>query len=338
VSVNVASIWAYAGIALREDEAGYADAARLRFLKARGWAYVEVLLGSGRDETNRGPDLIETAAASCRAVGLPLVGWFNPRPADVPISETVAMAHDCVQRYGLAAVRYQTETEFEYSGSTGTPASRYGAMQDLGVAHRALLPTIPTSIYTRGPLHQADAWWAVAWRYGFRPAVEIYGVTETPTGPFPPRLDFAEQAAKGSALPPVVGGWWYRVRLGHIIRIGRVTDDGKSVEVDGYGTFQLGTYFGPRFIDQYQDGKWGALLGFFPSSWLKPVLGPYPNPYTREKPSGAALAAEIRTWQRVVRRYGPATKGYSVWPGSELTDEHYAALSPTVLVGAALVP
>lgn len=341
MSVTVSAIWAYAGFSCRETEAQAISLQQAKKLRDAGFGFVEVLLVDGKTEVNRHSNEIDRAAASCLAHGLPLVGWATPRPAHVPIEETVGMLADAVHRYGLAAVRYQTEAEFEYSNPAGggTPASRYMAMETLGAAHRRLLGGIPTSVYVRGSLQRADAYWAAAWRYKMRPGIEIYGVNETPTpAGVPPRPDFGQPAAKESALPALVAGWWYRVRLGKTIDAGRITDDGLSVWVPGKDTYPLGSAAGPRFLAQFGDPKWGAVLNFFPGGWLKPVVAPYGNPQTGRKPTGLELASEIRAFQSQVRKHGPATKGYTVWAGAEMEGEHYQALSPKLLTGAALLP
>lgn len=341
MSVVLSAVWSYAGWAMRETEAAALDAARARQLRDLGFGYVEVLLVDGASTVNRGTNEIDRAAQHALANHLPLVCWATPRPAHVPVERTVELTAEAVRRYGCAAVRYQCEAEFEYSNEAGggTPASRYTAMEALGAAHRRLLGGIPTSVYTRGSLERADAAWATAWRYGMRPGIEVYGVNETPVAEgVPPRPDFGQPAAKESALPRIVAGWTYRVRLGKAIHLGRVTDDGRSVVVAESGTYLIGSPAGPRAIDQFGDPAFGAVLGFFPTSWLKPVVSPYPNPQTRAKPTGAELASEIRAFQRQVRRHGQATKGYCVWAGPEMGSDHYQALAPKTLTGAALLP
>lgn len=333
MSVNLASLWSYAGVSMREDEGGWADANRIRFLRERGWGYVAPLLGDGRTEQNR--NHIDMIVRECRRNGVAVVGWFTPRPhLGVPVSETVAMAHDCVQRYGLDAVRYQTEAGYEYSnpGEGGTPGERYDAMAHLGAAHRALLPTIPTAVYARVGLNLADAWWVKAWQYRFRCFVECYGPSEGGTHP-----GWAAIAAPGSANPPLVGGWWYRVRLGSNWYPGRLTDDGRSIDVSGQGIFPVGSAAGPRQIWQFGNTKWGAVAGFFPLSHLKIVVPTYIGA-TGQKPNGTVLAREVREWQRLIQKYGAATKGYSVYVGPEMSADQFAEISPVALSGAALVP
>ena len=330
MGVNLAAIWSYAGVSMREDEGAWADTNRIRFLKQRGWGYVTPLLGDGRTERNRSD--IARIVRDCHANGMAVAGWFTPR-LDVPITETVAMAHDCVQRFGIDAVRYQTEAEFEYSNVSmgGTPAQRFHLMQDLGQAHRALMPSIPSAVYARTGLNLADAWWTRAWQYAFRCFVEQYGPSEYPT-----HTGWAAIGAPGSASPPIVGGWWYRTRLGKKVYAGRVTDDARNVEVEGQGSYPIGSPAGARQIAQFGNNKWGAVLGFFPTSWLKIVVPTYDGPGGR--PTGALLAREIREWQERVKKYGPKSIGYSVYVGPEMNDDHFNAISPTALAGAALLP
>lgn len=333
MSVVAASIWAYAGVSMREDEAGWADPSRVADLRRRGWGYLAPLLGDGVTEQNR--DRMDALVREARRNGLGVVGWFTPRPTHgSAIADTVQMAWEAVQRYGLDGVRYQTEAEFEYSNSAegGSPVQRFDAMAVLGMEHRALMPKLPTAVYARVGLNLADAWWAKAWQYQFRCAVECYGPAEG--GPHP---GWAATAAPGSALPPLVGGWWYRVRLGARIYMGRLGDDGRAVVVEGQGTFNVGSSAGPRQILQYGDPKWGAVLNFFPGSWLKIVVPSYAGA-AGQKPLGTVLAREIREWQRLVKKYGQATKGYSVYVGPEMTTGQFDAISPNVLTGAALLP
>lgn len=331
MTIVAASIWAYAGVSMREDEGGWADANRVRDLRARGWGYVAPLLGDGRTPQNR--EHMDAIVREARRNGIGAVGWFTPRPTHgIPIGETVAMAHEAVQRYGLDGVRYQTEAEFEYSNPAegGTPGQRFDSMAVLGAEHRALMPKLPTAVYARVGLNLADAWWAKAWQYGFRCAVECYGPSEGKDHP-----GWAAVAAPGSASPPLVGGWWYRVRLGKLIRLGRLTDNARSIQVDGDEYF-VGSSAGPRQISRYGDPKWGAVLGFFPTSWLKIVCPAYG--VGGVKPAGTVLASQIREWQRIVGRYGDRPKGYSVYVGPEMTADMFDEISPVALPGAALVP
>lgn len=330
MAVSLPAIWSYAGVSMREEEGAWADTNRIRFLADRGWGYVTPLLGDGRTERNRAD--IARIVRDCHANGMAVAGWFTPR-LDVPIVETVAMAHDCVQRYGIDAARYQTEAEFEYSNASmgGTPAERFQLMENLGRAHRNLMPSIPSAVYARVGLNLADAWWTRAWQYGFRCFVEQYGPSEYATHP-----GWAAVGAPGSASPPIVGGWWYRTRLGKKVYPGRVTDDARSVEVEGQGTFPIGSPAGPRQIAQFSSNKWGAVLGFFPTSWLKIVVPTYDGPGGR--PTGATLAREILEWQSRVRRYGSKPLGYSVYVGPEMTTGHFDAISPRALPGTALLP
>lgn len=333
MAVNLAALWSYAGVSMREDEGGWADANRMKFLKERGWGYVSLLLGDGRTERNR--NHADAIVREADRNGMAVVGWFTPRPTHgIPIAETVAMAKDCVDRYGIDGIRYQTEAEFEYSNPAegGTPAERFGAMSELGQEHRKLLPTIPTCVFSRVGLNLADAWWAMAWKYKMRCSVECYGPTEGVTHPA-----WGAPAAAGSAGPPLVGGWWYRVKLGSVIEMGRLSDDGRSIVVSGYGDFPVGSSAGPRQISRFGDPKWGSVYGFFPTTWLKITVPSYAGAIG-SKPSGATLAREIRDWQATVRKFGPATKGFSVYVGPEMTADHFAHISPSVLTGAALLP
>ena len=334
MSVNLASVFSYAGVSLREGEDSWLDLNRVRFLHERGWGYAAPLLVDGITEWNR--DNLDLIVREMHRRGLAVIGWATPRnTSGIPVSETVAKMHEAVVRYGLDGVRYQCEAEFEYSNPSmgGTPGGRFGAMNELGAAHRALMPTIPTAVYARVGLNLCDAWWAKAWQYRFRCFVECYGPAEGGTHP-----GWAAIAAPGSAAPPIVGGWWYRVKLGKIVHLGRVDDNGRTVTVDGQGTFTIGSPAGPRFIDGFDNPKWGAVLGFFPTDWLKIVVPAYKGIGVSSKAAGATLAREVREWQAVVRRYGPATKGYSVYVGPEMTADHWSAISPTVLAGAALLP
>jgi len=240
--VNVASLWSYAGLSMREGEGSWLDAARARFLAQRKWGYVAPLLVDGEREWNH--ESIDALVRECRRNGIAVVAWATPRPTSgIPCSVTVAKVQEAVQRWGLDGVRYQTEAEFEYSNGSmgGTPAERFGSMQELGASHRALMPTIPTAVYARVGLNLADAWWAKAWQYQFRCAVELYGPAEGGTHP-----GWAAIGAPGSAAPPVVGGWWYRVKLGTKVYLGRVDDNGRTVTVAGQGTFAIGSPAGPR--------------------------------------------------------------------------------------------
>lgn len=334
MSVNVASIWAYAGVSMREDEGGWADANRIRFLRARGWGYLTPLVVDGRSEVNRVH--MDAIMREARRNGMAVVGWVTPRnTSGVPIAETVQMAAEAVQRYGLDAIRYQTEAEFEYSNDSmgGNPGERFDAMAHLGAEHRARMGKLPGAVYARVGLNLADAWWMKAWQYQFRCFVECYGPAEGGTHP-----GWASIAAPGSASPPLVGGWWYRVRLGTKVYPGRMNDDGRAITVDGQGVFPVGSPAGPRQIAQFGNNKWGAVLGFFPTSWLKIVVPTYKGFSAPSKPSGETLAREVMEWQRLVRKFGDKPMGYSVYVGPEMTDEHFAAISPTALPGTALVP
>ena len=51
-----------------------------------------------------------------------------------------------------------------------------------------------------------------------------------------------------------------------------------------------------------------------------------------------SLAREIVEWQSRVRKYGDRPLGFSVYVGPEMNDDHFNAISPTVLAGTALVP
>ena len=330
MAVVVSSLWSYAGVSMRENEAAWCDTNRVRFLRQRGWGYVTPLILDGRTEQNRGD--LDRIRRDTRANGMALVAWVTPR-LDVPVVETVDMTAEAVARYGLDGVRYQTEAEFEYSNGSmgGTPAQRYGMMDQLVSAHRNALAAVPAACYARVGLNLADAKWISAWQFGFRCFVECYGPAESPTHP-----GWAATAAPGSAQPQLVGGWSYRVKLGAQIFAGRLNDDGLAVTVDGQGVFPVGSPAGPRYISQFGNPKWGGIVGFFPTSWIKPVEPSYSGPAGR--PSGATLAGEIQQFQTIIRRYGGATKGYSVYVGPEMTDDHWATISPSVLAGAALVP
>lgn len=332
MSVNLTSLFSYAGVSMREDEASWCDTNRVKFLRARGWGYVTPLILDGR--TPRNLSDLDRLRRDTRAQGMALLGWVTPRPTTgVPIPETMSMAADMVARYGLDGLRYQCEAEFEYSNPAmgGTPAERYQSMDILGAEHRARLGTLPGAVYARVGLNLADAWWAKAWQYQFRCFVENYGPAEGPTHP-----GWSAASAPGSANPQLVGGWWYRVKLGTKLYLGRMNDDGRGITVEGQGSFPVGSPAGPRFIKNFGSEKWGAVLGFFPTSWIKPVEPTYAGAAGR--PTGAVLASEIRQFQQIIKRYGGATKGYSVYVGPEMTTEHFAAISPNVLTGAALLP
>lgn len=335
MTVVLSALWSYAGVSMREDEGGWFDANRARMLREKGFGYVAPLLGDGRTRVNEQHAFAIRANATRQ--GLAMVGWFTPRnTSGVPVAETVQLAADCKAEYGLDAVRYQCEAEFEYSNPAmgGAPAERFGAMAELGAEHRARLGATPAAVYARVGLNLADGWWAKAWQYGFRCFVECYGPTERPTHP-----GWAAIAAPGSYAPPLVGGWWYRVRLGTVVRMGRMTDDGRSIVVDG-ATYRVGTAAGPRRIanpGNAAETKWGAVLGFFPTSWIKPVVPTYVGE-AGVRPSGATLAREILTFQASARKFGDASKGWSVYVGPEMTADHFDSISPRVLTGTALLP
>lgn len=334
MSVNAAAVFSYAGVSMREDEAGWCDTNCVRFLRERGWGYVAPLILDGRTLQNDAH--LDRIRRDTRAQGTALVGWVTPR-LDTPVAETCQIAAELVDRYGLDGIRYQCEAEFEYSNASmgGTPEQRYELMAHLGAEHRARMGNLPTAVYARVGLNLADAWWAKAWQFGFRCFVECYAPTESYRDPTHP--GWAVIAAPGSAQPPLVGGWSYRVKLGTKFYFGRLSDDRLSVNVEGQGVFRVGSAAGPRYIEQFGDARWGGIVGFFPTSWLKPVVPTYPvsgNP----KPMGSTLAGEIRTFQSLVRRYGGATKGYSVFVGPEMTADHFANISPSALAGAALLP
>ena len=333
MTINLDALWSYAGVSMREDEGGWADPNRMRMLRDHGFGYVAPLLGDGATEQNR--EFMDVIVAEARRNGTAVVGWFTPRPTlGIPISVTVAMAADAKQRYGLAGVRYQTEAEFEFSNPSmgGDPGDRFSAMAVLGDEHRKQLGTTPGAVYARVGLNLADAWWAKAWQYGFRCFVENYGPSEGGTHP-----GWSAITAPGSAQPPLVGGWWYRTKLGSRIYLGRINDDGRAVTVEGQGVFPIGSPAGPRFIQQFGDPKWGAIVGFFPTSWIKPVEPTYIGA-TGVRPSGSTLAGEIVTFQKNIAKYGGGTKGFSVFVGPEMTADHFAHISPTVLTGTALLP
>ena len=285
MAINVASIWSYAGVSMREDEGGWADPNRIRALKSEGWGYVVPLILDGRTPQNR--DHIRSIITEARRSGMGVVGWVTPR-LDVPIAETVELTAQAVSEYGLDAVRYQTEAEFEYSNGSmgGTPAQRFDNMAYLGAEHRAQMGTKPAAVYARVGLNLADAWWAKAWQFNMRCFVECYGPSEGGIHP-----GWAAVAAPGSASPPLVGGWWYRTRLGTVVHMGRMDDDGRAITVSGQGTFPVGSPAGPRQIAKFGNPKWGAVLGFFPTSWVKIVVPSYQGAAGR--PSGATLAREI---------------------------------------------
>lgn len=328
--MNVASLWSYAGVSLREDEGGWADPNRCRMLKQRGFGYVAPLVLDGRTRQNEAHlDMIRRETARN---GMAMTGWVTPR-LDSPVDETIAIAADLVRRYGLDGIRYQCEAEFEYSNPSmgGTPAQRYELMAHLGEAHRRLLGSLPGAVYARVGLNLADAWWTKAWQYGFRCFVECYGPAEGPTHP-----GWAAIAAPGSAQPQLVGGWWYRVKLGTTIHIGRLNDDARAVTVDGQ-VFPVGSKAGPRYIAQYGNPRWGGIVGFFPTSWIKPVVPTYIGA-TGTRPTGHTLAGEILTFQTLIRKFGGATKGYSIYVGPEMNADHFDRISPVALTGAALLP
>jgi hypothetical protein len=346
VGAVLSAIWAYAGVAYRETEAQALSLQEAKRLRSLGFARAEILLVDGETLVNRASDEMDRAAASCLAAGIETTVWATPRPAHVPIEKTVELAVEAAHRYGSTSVVYQTEAEFEYSNGAGggTPASRYSAMEALGAAHRRLFSG-PTAIYVRGSLVLADAAWTTAWHYGMRPLLECYAVNESPTpAGFPPRPDWAAAVAKESMVPRLVGGWSYRVRLGTKPHVGRLSDDERFILVPGHEPYRVGSAAGPRHIANFGDPKWGAILGFFPGSWLKIAVSPYPHPLNGtpedgQKPTGAELAAEIRAFQATVKKHGGgATKGYTVWAAAEMTDEHHAQLSPKTLTGAALLP
>lgn len=332
MSVILASLFSYAGVSMREREAAWCDTNRIRYLRQRGWGYVSPLILDGRTEQNRGE--LDRIRRDTRAQGMAMLGWVTPRhTSGVPIEETMQLTADAVARYGLDGIRYQCEAEFEYSNPAmgGTPAERFGAMAVLGEAHRRLLGNLPGAVYARTGLGLTDAWWAKAWQFGFRCFIENYGPAEGPT-----HVSWSAITAPSSAQPQLVGGWWYRVKLGAKVHLGRLNDDARAVTVEGQGVFPVGSPAGPRFIAQFGNPRWGAIVGFFPTSWLKPVEPSYSGAAGR--PTGATLANEIRAFQSLIKKFGGATKGYSVYVGPEMTTDHFDRISPTVLTGAALVP
>jgi hypothetical protein len=141
-----------------------------------------------------------------------------------------------------------------------------------------------------------------------------------------------------SYAPPLVGGWNYRVKLGAKYYFGRIADNGREVVVDGQGTFNIGSPAGPRYISAFGNPKYGAVVGFFPTSWIKPVEPTYKGLGVAAKPSGVTLAREILLFQQSARKYGDASKGYSIFVGPEMNQDHFDHISPTVLTGAALLP
>lgn len=334
----MASLFSYAGVSMREEEASWCDTNRVRFLKQRGWGYVVPLIVDGRQEVNRAD--LDRIRRDTRASGMALLGWVTPRPVApagqtaVPIEETLQMTADAVARYGLDGIRYQCEAEFEYTASYagGTPAERFNSMAVLGEAHRRLMGTLPGAVYARTALGICDAWWAKAWQYQFRCFIENYGPAEGPTHP-----SWSSFTAPNSALPQLVGGWWYRVKLGAKFYLGHMDDDARGILVDGQGHFRVGSPAGPRYISQFGNPKWGGIVGFFPTAWIKPTEPSYAGA-AGVKPSGTTLAAEIRTFQTLLRKFGGASKGYSVYVGPEMTDDQFAHISPNVLTGAALLP
>jgi hypothetical protein len=136
----------------------------------------------------------------------------------------------------------------------------------------------------------------------------------------------------------LVGGWNYRVKLGARFYPGRINDDGRHVTVDGHGEFLVGSPAGPRFIQAFGNPKYGAIAGFFPTSWVKPVIPTYKGTGVTQKPSGTTLAGQVKQFQAFSRKYGGASKGYSIYVGPEMTADHFAHVSPKVLAGAALLP
>lgn len=330
MTVVTSSIWSYAAVSMREDEGGWCDTNRVRFLRQRGFGIVGPLVLDGRTPQNA--EHLDRIRRDTRQNGMALTGWVTPR-LDVPIAETVQLAAEMTQRYGLDGIRYQCEAEFEYSNPSmgGTPAQRYELMAHLGAEHRSRIGALPAAVYARVGLNLCDAWWTKAWQYGFRCFVECYGPSEGGTHP-----GWASIAAPGSSAPPLVGGWWYRVKLGTTIHLGRLNDDARGVTVDGV-VYPIGSAAGPRYIARYGNNKWGGIVGFFPTGWIKPVVPTYIGA-TGVRPSGTTLAGEIRTFQSLVKKFGGATKGYSVYVGPEMTEDHFAHISPTVLTGTALLP
>ena len=136
----------------------------------------------------------------------------------------------------------------------------------------------------------------------------------------------------------MVGGWNYRVKLGAKYYFGRIADNGREVVVDGQGTFPIGSPAGPRYIQAFGNPKYGAIVGFFPTSWIKVVEPTYKGIGVPQKPSGVTLASEILQFQGFARKYGDASKGYSVFVGPEMNTDHFDHISPAVLTGAALLP
>jgi hypothetical protein len=341
--VNLSMLWSYAGVSMREDEGSWCDTNRVRMLKERGFGYVAVLGLDGRTRQNV-PDL-HRIRRDTTAQGMAMVLWVTPRPVpssdqandQVPIGETLQTAADMVREYGFDAVRYQTEAEFEYTTGMvgGTPAQRYGSMATLGEAHRQHLGNLPGAVYARVGLGLADAWWTKAWQFGFRCFVENYGPAEGPPSVHP---GWAAISGPSSFQPPLVGGWNYRVKLGAKYYFGRINDDGRNVTVDGQGVFPIGSPAGPRYISAFGNPKYGAIVGFFPTSWIKVVEPSYRGVGVAAKPSGVTLAGEILQFQGFARKWGDASKGYSVFVGPEMTQDHFDHISPVSLTGAALLP
>jgi len=340
MSVNVAALWSYAGVSMREGEASWCDTNRVRMLAQKGFGYVAPLVLDGRTRQNEAD--LHRIRRDTTANGVAFVGWVTPRPVpststandQVPVEETIQATADMVREYGFDGIRFQTEAEFEYTTSmvAGTPQERYESMAHLGDAYRLFLGNIPAAVYARVGLGLADAWWTKAWQFGFRCFVECYGPAEGGTHP-----GWAAIAAPGSYVPQIVGGWNYRVKLGARYYFGRMNDDGRSVTVDGQGVFSVGSPAGPRYIAAFDKPKYGAIVGFFPTSWIKPVVPTYSGAIG-SKPSGETLAREILSFQSYARKYGDASKGYSIYVGPEMTDDHFANISPTVLTGSALLP
>ena len=340
--INLNLVWSYAGVSAREDEASWMDTNRIKMLKARGFGYVAPLVLDGRTPQNL-PDL-HRIRRDCTQQGIGMVGWCTPRPVpsssgagdDVPIADTLQILAELKKEYGFDAIRYQCEAEFEYTTGmvAGTPQQRYEAMAHLGAEHRAQLGNLGGAVYARVGLGLADAWWTKAWQYGFRCFVEDYGPSE---GPPPDHPGWASIGGPSSYQPPLVGGWNYRVKLGAKFYFGRINDDGRNVTVDGQGVFPIGSPAGPRYIEAFGNPKYGAVAGFFPTSWIKPVVSTYWGA-AGAKPAGSVLANEIRTFQSYARKYGDSSKGYSIYVGPEMTQDHFDHISPSVLTGAALLP
>lgn len=338
--INLSLLWSYAGVSMREREASWADTNRVKMLKQKGFGYVAPLVLDGRTMQNEAD--LHRLRRDTTAQGMAFVGWCTPRPVpssdaandEVPIPETLRILAEMKATYGFDAVRYQTEAEFEYTTGMvgGTPQKRYESMATLGEQHRQHLGNLPGAVYARVGLGLADAWWTKAWQYGFRCFVECYGPAEGPTHP-----GWAAVSGPSSYQPQLVGGWNYRVKLGAKYYFGRMTDDNRSVTVDGQGTFKVGSPAGPRFIEAFGDPKYGAVVGFFPTSWIKPVEPTYKGAIGH-KPDGATLAREILQFQGFARKYGDASKGYSIYVGPEMTADHFATISPVALPGAALLP